>query len=511
VSEIPSSWAETNLGQIRIDEPGTINPAKSPGQSFELYSIPSHELKKPELVQGKEIGSSKQIVQPDTVLISKINPRINRVWVVGNYSDFPKIASTEWIRFPRVDGVQPEYLCHYLQTGKLRKFLAHNVSGVGGSLMRVRPSTIDVFGFPLAPLNEQRRIVAKLEELFSDLDAATAALERVRANLKRYRASVLKSAVEGKLTAEWRAKNPPKETGAHLLERILIERRAKWEENVNRRYKTPEPVEDATSEYPDSWAKVNLGHVTWSIKDGPHYSPKYASSGIPFISGGHVRPHGIDFETAKYITPALHAELSKRCKPELNDVLYTKGGTTGIARVNTYSMPFSVWVHVAVLKLIPSIRPFFLQHVLNSPSCYSQAQKHTHGVGNQDLGLTRMVKITLPVPPLMEQDQITEIIEAKFSSLDKIDEYIVTKLKEVNTLRQAILKQAFEGKLVPQDPRDEPASELLKRIREERALTPSPSPRGRGGKEPGNQKSAKSITKKRAAAKLKKPERPKRR
>jgi type I restriction enzyme S subunit len=162
---------------------------------------------------------------------------------------------------------------------------------------------------------------------------------------------------------------------------------------------------------PKGWQWVRLGQLVWSVKDGPHYSPPYSLSGVPFITGGNVRPNGVDFDSAKFISPELHAELSERCKPEKGDVLYTKGGTTGIARVNTYDREFNVWVHVAVLKLADSVRPFYLQHALNSPLCYTQSQRYTHGVGNQDLGLTRMVNIILPLCNEVEQAQV-EIIRS---------------------------------------------------------------------------------------------------
>lgn len=181
-----------------------------------------------------------------------------------------------------------------------------------------------------------------------------------------------------------------------------------------------------------------------------------------------MRPSGIDFVNAKYISPDLHAELSKRCKPEKGDILYTKGGTTGIARVNTYDTEFNVWVHVAVLKLVDSVDRFYLQHTLNSPFCYAQAQQFTHGVGNQDLGLTRMVNIVLPLPPLAEQQRIVTEVERRLSVVAEVEAAVAANLKRAGRLRQAILKRAFEGKLVPQDPSDEPASTLLERIREGR-------------------------------------------
>jgi len=336
------------------------------------------------------------------------------------------------------------------------------------------------FHICLPPVNEQRRIVAKIEELFSDLDAGVAALERVRANLKRYRAAVLKAAVEGRLTEEWRKQHPATEPAAKLLERILAERRAKWEQDQLRRfkeagkeppkgwkerYKSPVGHEETSlPELPASWSWTSLSVVAWQVRDGPHHSPKYSPEGIPFITGGHVRPDGIDFTRAKFISLALHKEFSRRCEPAVGDLLYTKGGTTGIAHIVRDERAFSVWVHVAVLKLADSINRRYLQHMLNSPLCYRQAQKYTHGVGNQDLGLTRMIKIAISLPPLAEQAEIVAEVDRRLSVADAAETQVEHALQRAARLRQAILKRAFEGKLVPQDPTDEPAAALLERV-----------------------------------------------
>ncbi len=220
---LPPGWVWTTLGEIQQGERRAINPSKMPEQEFELYSVPSFDSRHPEIVTDAQIGSGKQVVEPGTVLLCKINPRINRVWVVGSYSQWPKIASTEWIPFPEQDGVTPEYLCYFLQTADFRDFLTLNVSGVGGSLMRARKNAIEDYPFPLPPLPEQHRIVAEIEKQFTRLDAGVAAFKRVQANLRRYRAAVLKAACEGRLAPQ----DPADEPADRLLARILAERRAR--------------------------------------------------------------------------------------------------------------------------------------------------------------------------------------------------------------------------------------------------------------------------------------------
>jgi len=387
----------------------------------------------------------------------------------------------------------------YLQTVEAK--LSEMSKGVG--VQNVSGKTIEELPLSLPPLLEQKAIVAKIEQLFSELDNGIANLKTAQAKLKIYRQAVLKKAFEGELTCEWREKQTNLPTADELLEQIKREREVhykqqleewkqavkEWEENSKnsnrptkpRRLDDPKEISEdeleQLSKLPSIMSWVRLGQILWSVKDGPHYSPKYSQSGIPFISGGNIRPNGIDFENVKYISTELHQELSKRCKPQLNDVLYTKGGTTGIARVNTYDIDFNVWVHVAVLKTINMIEPFYLQHALNAHHCYKQSQQYTHGVGNQDLGLTRMVLITLPICSKEEQKQIVREIETRLSVCDKIEETITNSLAKSEALRQSILKKAFEGKLLSEQelqniknhPDFESAEELIKRIKKERS------------------------------------------
>ena len=129
----------------------------------------------------------------------------------------------------------------------------------------------------------------------------------------------------------------------------------------------------------------------------------------------------------KYVSQADHESFCKRIRPEPGDVLYTKGGTTGIAIVNDLNFEFSVWVHIAVLKVAKrELDPHYVAAALNSPHCYSQSQELTHGIGNKDLGLTRMVLITVPVPPLAEQHRIVARVDELMGLLERLEGRITT-------------------------------------------------------------------------------------
>jgi len=118
--KLPNGWVEMTLGEIRIDQSENIEPAKYPNNRFELYSVPSFDSQNPEHIAGSEIGSSKRTTVPNTVLLCKINPRINRVWLVRKSNQHPQITSTEWIPFFPLQGIFPKYLLYFLQNHQFR-------------------------------------------------------------------------------------------------------------------------------------------------------------------------------------------------------------------------------------------------------------------------------------------------------------------------------------------------------------------------------------------------------
>ena len=164
---------------------------------------------------------------------------------------------------------------------------------------------------------------------------------------------------------------------------------------------------------PAHWDVVPLRRLIARSADGPHHSPVYLDRGIPFLSARNIRVDRWSLEDIKFISRGDYDTFCKRVKPEVGDVLYTKGGTTGVARVVDLDYPFQVWVHVAVLKLrTDRVIPRYLATALNAARCYEQSQLLTRGATNQDLGLGRMKDVVLPVPPLVDQSRIIEHVVA---------------------------------------------------------------------------------------------------
>lgn len=502
-TRLPLGWAETTLGELRVDRGHSIQPSRSPELKFELYSVPSFDSGSPEVAIGNSIGSNKQSVEPGTVLLCKINPRINRAWVVGDYTEFEKIASTEWIPFSPLPGLLPEYLGYFLRQHHVRDYLAANASGVGGSLMRINSATVASIAIPLSPTAEQPRIVAAIETQFTRLDAAVAALERSRANLKRYRAAVLKAACEGRLVPTEadlaRREGRAFESGDTLLLRIAQERRQALRNGHPSRYQEPLAIApEHTPPVPAGWTAARAEQICDFITKGttPTSTKLHDGTGeVPFIKVYNLTNNGrLDFSVKPtFIDRDTHERELARSRLRPGDVLMNIVGPP-LGKVSIVPDLHPEWnmnQAVAVFRPMPSYDRRFLSICLLNEDTVSWAirrAKATAGQFNLTLEICR--DLPLPIPPLAEQHRIVAEVERRLSVVEEMEKTIDANLKRAERLRQAILARAFAGKLVPQDPADEPASVLLERIRMERAT--HETPRRRGNK-PGRAKQPRLI------------------
>ncbi len=173
---MPDNWVYVSIADINSYSPQNINPSQSPNEKFELYSVPVFSTVEPECIYGKEIGSTKQTVAKDDILLCKINPHLNRVWTVGDMSKYTQVASSEWIVIRSKELYAP-YLKYYFSSPRFRKLLCSQVSGVGGSLTRAQPAVVKQYLVPIPPIEEQKRIVSRLQALNDCLDSMKLALD----------------------------------------------------------------------------------------------------------------------------------------------------------------------------------------------------------------------------------------------------------------------------------------------------------------------------------------------
>lgn len=364
--------------------------------------------------------------------------------------------------------------------------------GSGSTFEAVSGKDVRDFQLPLAPENEQDRISSKIEELFSDLDASVAALERARANLKRYRASVLKAAVEGRLTAEWRKSHPPAETASQLLERILAERRKKWEQAQlakfaaagkappkNWKDKYPEPAKPDTAklpELPEGWCWATMEQMG-EVQLGRQRSPRNVSKDYPtkYLRAANITESGLD----------LSDILEMEFKPSEKKTFLLRDGDLILSEASGSPKQVgkpAIWKNeldeCCFQNTVIRLRPvdvdlsIYLLNVLRAFYISGVFARTATGVGINHLSAYKFAKLPLPLAPLMEQSEVVLKIETMFSNITHSELGIARASERATRLRQSILKRAFEGRLVPQDPNDEPASVLLERIRAARADAP---------------------------------------
>ena len=232
--------------------------------------------------------------------------------------------------------------------------------------------------------------------------------------------------------------------------------------------------ENVPFEVPKGWVWTTLPELcTIPITDGTHKTPTYTDKehGVPFISSKDVTSQRINWNNIKYITRELHEELHKRIAPQKNDILLAKNGTTGVAAIVEDTRVFDIYVTLAVIRPSQNICPQYLYQVINSNFCKEQFNSRLTGIGLPNLHLVDIKKTMIPLPPISEQKRIVTEIERWFVWIEQIRQSKTDLQDVIKQTKSKILDLAIHGKLVPQDPSDEPASELLKHINPKAEIT----------------------------------------
>jgi len=392
-----------------------------------------------------------------------------------------------------------DYAFYFLQS----KYQQINTRAKGVGIPHVDPALLWNYDFPIAPLNEQKCIVAKIEELFSELDKGIENLKTARAQLKVYRQALLKHAFEGKLTAQWRAENQDKlETADALQKRIQQERAqryqrqlADWQTNGGSKPKAPKPLPPLTAEelaelpeLPEGWGWCKWEDILVSekgaFKRGPFGSALkkefFVKSGYKVYEQYCPINDDCSFERY-YISDEKFREL-EGFSVRAEDFLVSCSGVT-LGRITQVPLNFKEGIiNQALLRVRvnSAIYDFqFFKTFFRSRYFQKRIFENSTGTAIPNVkGVNELKAIPLPLCSLLEQQQIVLELEARLSEVDQLDQTITASLQQAEALRQSILKKAFSGQLVPQDPHDEPASALLARIRAEREQSDRPK-RGR--------------------------------
>ena len=464
-----------------------------PADDFIYVDISSIDREAKKITDPKPLTLSqapsraKQVLRAGDVLVSMTRPNLNAVALVPGQLD-GAIGSTGF-HVLRSRWLNPGFLLALMQTHSFVDSLSAVVQGA--LYPAVRPRDISAYPFRFEAPAQQTRIVAKLEELLSDLDAAVSELKAAQRKLAQYRQSLLKAAVEGTLTAEWRAQHTPTETAAQLLERILTERRARWEARQIAKFaeqgkapptdwqmKYPEPVRPDTTdlqELPDGWVWASLDAL---ISDGPQnglYLPRNRyGSGTPIL---RIDDYQIGWHRDRAALNLVSADGST-C-----DTYALTAGDLVINRVNSMThLGKSLLVsnlldgvlfesNMMRSRLSAGMSGEFVALYLGCALGRARLTRNAKWAVNQaSINQQDVRRTPVPIPPASEQGAIAITLADQLSATADQSAAIERSLKQSTAQRQNILRAAFAGQLVPQNPNDEPADALLARIRAERAV-----------------------------------------
>lgn len=471
--ELPAGWAEIRLIDLGMPSTRKIEPSRFGDEVFELYSVPSYAVGTPDIVAGKTVRSAKQFVTPNDVLLCKIVPHLNRVWVVAATNGHRQIASSEWITI-RAPEMSSKYLRYCLSEPTFRDRFLGEVSGVGGSLMRARTQGVSKLLIPIAPRPEQDRIAAKLDRVMERSAKAREDLHRVEALAGRYKRAVLVAAFSGELTAEWRLKNPG-HSSKELVGRIIARPRKKCE---------------AADWYPEislpkGWEWVSVDQLAVRVQYGTSSKTDNDAAGVPVLRMGNIVDGKIDLRSLKYL-PTDHSEFPELLL-EAGDILFNRTnsaelvGKTAVYQDKPAKASFASYL---VRVRVDGLKPELLSAYINSE--YGRewvASVAIQQVGQANVNSTKLKQMAVPLMPEPEQEVLWQIIQSRFAAIDASVEQARRSLALLDRLEQQTLAKAFRGELVAQDPTDEPASVLLERIRSARGGESKPRGRGRRAKE----------------------------
>ncbi len=373
-------------------------------------------------------------------------------------------------------------------------FISHRLGEItkdnfGSTIRYIRIGNLTDYPVSFPSINEQHRIVAKIEELFSELDQGVASLKTAREQLKVYRQSLLKNAFEGKLTAAWRAAHPDQlETAAALQQRIAHERQARYQQQLadwqtagqaGPKPKLPKPLPPLTAEelaelpeLPDGWVFVRAEEIANFITKGttPSKELLFSENGeIPFIKVYNLTMTGaLDFSIdPTFVSKETHQGFLNRSKVYPGDVLMNIVGPP-LGKVSIVPPTYPEWninQAIAIFRTAAITPKLLAKYLAHETTVRSMMKKSKATAGQFNLTLEICRETLIPLCGKLEQQQIELLIDEKLSEADQLDQTLATALQQADALRQSILKKAFHGQLEKQAKNEEPATALLERIR----------------------------------------------
>ena len=491
---LPAGWAGVMLANVTTHSKEKAEPADFGDRKYigleHIESGSNNIIGEGDITSVK---STKAVFRSGDVLYGKLRPYLKKI----AQPDFEGVCSTDILVFPQRENLDNGYLLYFLSQNSTAEFATQNANGI--NLPRISPKALGKINFPLPPKAEQSRIVSAIESLQTRSSRARDLLSEVGPLIGQLRQSVLCSAFSGALTSEWRRQNPNVQPANELLQRIRNERRQRWEaeqlakykaegkkppQNWQDNYKEPN-VAELQSDYdariamqddkqvteigipfnheihaPGSWFKFPLLQVVTIV--GGSQPPKSIFSAT--CESGHIRLIQIrDYKSDKHKVFIPKDQARRFCSAD--DVMIGRYGPPIFQILRGIEGAYNV----ALMKAVPNeefISREFLYYYLQSPLIQMFVDADSERTAGQaGVNKKKLAQYPIYLPPLAEQAETVRQVEAALGSIEEIENGLASMESSLTQLDQSILAKAFRGELVPQNPNDEPASELLARIK----------------------------------------------
>jgi type I restriction enzyme S subunit len=482
---LPKGWIWTDLKEISLKLQSGGTPSTKVKEYYENGTIP--------FVKIEDMVNSEKYLTTTITRITKEGLENSSAWIVPKnsllYSMYAsygvpiitkiEVATNQAIIAYLTDDslINSDFIYYYLIS--IKPTLKKNIRGT--TQENLNANIVSNIPIALAPISEQHRIVTKIEELLTQLDAGAASLKKVQAQLKRYRQAVLKAAFEGRLTQKWREEHKGEiEPASELFNKISKSAKKK----SKRKYDIPNSIEvDKQQGLPDEWVLTQIQEVG-AVQLGRQRAPEH-HHGLnmrPYLRVANVFENFIDISDVK--TMNFTPEEYEIYHLEYGDILLNEGQSkelVGRPAMYRNEIPDVCFQNTLVRfraynGLIPEYAlQLFISYLHNGQ--FLKIARQSTNIAH--LGAERFSKSPFPLPPYLEQKEILSELDRNFSIITRINDDVTTGLRQAEILRQSILKRAFEGKLVPQDPNDEPVSILLELIKAKRARLAAEAKKGK--------------------------------
>lgn len=490
---IPSHWRWVTMDQIGHDWGQT-----KPISDFTYIDVSSIDNKRGVISESPKIitaatapSRARKSIKKGTVIYSTVRPYLRNIAVVDKDFEPEPIASTAFAILHPFEGIEAKYIYYYLRSPAFVSYVESVQSGIAYPAISDQKFFASLL--PLAPTEEQKRIVAKVDELMALCDKLEAQQqERERrfpvlsracharfvealtmANLKAIfdeagsistedlRKTVLDLAIQGKLNTQ----NPYDESACFLLKRIQDEKRecidsglikndrASFSSALNEPYKLPK-----------NWQWVELKDIFIVITDGDHQPPPKSPSGVPFLVISNVRSGILDFSDTRYVTADYYDSLDPIRRPMPGDILYTLVGSYGIPVLVADERRFCVQRHIGILKPSKQISAKFVANMLSTQLIFEQATTYATGIAQKTVSLKGLRRIRMPLPPLAEQHRIVAKVNQLMALIDKLEEQQARKAKIAQAFAQAAVSAITGTEIKEPEKMKAPKTELVSRL-----------------------------------------------